>query len=358
MLVETAVPDARVPCVSQFTPLTYEFVNSYVPTDFDPHTNSNTTATLLGTSYYLLDTRGDQAATRYGAYLITGDLKVGSGNVDLVYLQNTTSVDATPLFLNLVDSALLKVLWADDADKAGISVGSRARQRQKWRAGVLINLFVCVCVCGFLVSHNQVSNYPLPLTQLEHDLRKRIGALFAAIIIVFFMAFIPAAFIVFIVRVRHAVVLAVFPVLAFPWWTWWYVLIWSPCFAHTQEREVAAKHQQLISGVSIPAYWFSSLAYDSLTYVLPAGIALAIIKGFEISQFVDVRCAPPPVILPSSAAWLRGGRVWCTCPSLPALEVSRFVVVCCVFLRARMAPLWRRSSCLRCTVPRQPPSCT
>ena len=56
-----------------------------------------------------------------------------------------------------------------------------------------------------------------------------------------------------------------------------------------REREVSAKHQQLISGVSIPAYWVSSLTYDCITYIMPAAIALIIIKGFDIAQFVDVR---------------------------------------------------------------------
>ena len=59
--------------------------------------------------------------------------------------------------------------------------------------------------------------------------------------------------------------------------------------ALAQEREVSAKHQQLISGVSIPAYWLSSLTYDSITYLLPGSIALIIVKAFGIEQFVDVR---------------------------------------------------------------------
>jgi len=101
----------------------------------------------------------------------------------------------------------------------------------------------------------QTYNDPLAKTWLQDQASQRIGALFAAIMIVFFMAFIPAAFIVFIVR----------------------------------EREVSAKHQQLISGVSIPAYWVSSLTYDCITYIMPAAIALVIIKGFDIAQFVDVR---------------------------------------------------------------------
>ena len=50
------------------------------------------------------------------------------------------------------------------------------------------------------------------------------GAFFATLIICVAFAFVPAAFIVFVIK----------------------------------EREVSAKHQQLISGVSIPGYWLAN----------------------------------------------------------------------------------------------------
>lgn len=54
-----------------------------------------------------------------------------------------------------------------------------------------------------------------------------------------------------------------------------------------KEREVSAKHQQLISGVSIPAYWLSSWVYDALSYLPTAFLCVAVCYGFQISQFAS-----------------------------------------------------------------------
>ena len=86
--------------------------------------------------------------------------------VDATFLQNTTSLTAGPAFLNLLDKALLR-LANPGVSSADITVYS----------------------------------YPLPMTVLETQAGQRLGALGASIIIVLCMAFIPAAFIVFIVRV-------------------------------------------------------------------------------------------------------------------------------------------------------------
>jgi ATP-binding cassette subfamily A (ABC1) protein 3 len=54
----------------------------------------------------------------------------------------------------------------------------------------------------------------------------------------------------------------------------------------TREREVSAKHQQLISGVSVVAYWSANFTFDLLCYYVPAVIALILSKAFSIDSFV------------------------------------------------------------------------
>jgi ATP-binding cassette subfamily A (ABC1) protein 3 len=39
-----------------------------------------------------------------------------------------------------------------------------------------------------------------------------------------------------------------------------------------RERQVKAKHQQLVSGVSIPAYWLATFVWDNITYQVPFGL--------------------------------------------------------------------------------------
>ena len=60
-------------------------------------------------SEYLLSTRGSFRATRYFAAMVSGAPTAPQPVANVLFLQNTTSVDAGPLFINLVDSALLRL---------------------------------------------------------------------------------------------------------------------------------------------------------------------------------------------------------------------------------------------------------
>ncbi|KAH9296106.1 hypothetical protein KI387_039694, partial [Taxus chinensis] len=53
-----------------------------------------------------------------------------------------------------------------------------------------------------------------------------------------------------------------------------------------KEREVKAKHQQIISGVSILAYWISTYVWDFISYLLPASLAMFFFYVFGLEQFV------------------------------------------------------------------------
>ena len=50
-----------------------------------------------------------------------------------------------------------------------------------------------------------------------------------------------------------------------------------------QEREENLKHQQLISGVSLVAYWVSNGVMDIFKSLIPCGISIAMIYAFSVS---------------------------------------------------------------------------
>ncbi|XP_024515167.1 ABC transporter A family member 1 [Selaginella moellendorffii] len=95
-------------------------------------------------------------------------------------------------------------------------------------------------------------NHPLPMTVSQMAQRRDINAFSAGIIVNVAYSFIPASFAVAIVK----------------------------------EREVKAKHQQLISGVSLMAYWISTYVWDMLSYLLPAGLAVGLFFIFGMDEFI------------------------------------------------------------------------
>ena len=48
-----------------------------------------------------------------------------------------------------------------------------------------------------------------------------------------------------------------------------------------------AKHQQLLSGVSLPAYWVSTWVYDNAIYAVTAGLSIAVIALYDIPEFTS-----------------------------------------------------------------------
>lgn len=97
----------------------------------------------------------------------------------------------------------------------------------------------------------RVTTYPLPLTMKQRKLLSAVAGFFAALIVMLGFAFIPASFAELIVK----------------------------------EREHEVKHQQLISGVSLPAYWLSTLCWDMTVYsVLFAG-SIAVLKIVDVVAY-------------------------------------------------------------------------
>lgn len=118
--------------------------------------------------------------------------------------------------------------------------------------GIYINLIhsaLLQVLSGEGTATIQVRNNPLPRTFKQDQQYATMDAFTAAIFIMIAFCFIPASYASFIVK----------------------------------EREVKAKHQQIISGVSIYAYWVSSFVFDVLSYIPTVAMVmiLCLIYGFD-----------------------------------------------------------------------------
>lgn len=77
-----------------------------------------------------------------------------------------------------------------------------------------------------------VSNHPLPLNQAAQETTSQALSLGISQDLVIALAFVPAYVVLFLVK----------------------------------EREVGIRHQEIISGMSIPAYWLSEFVWDTIIY--------------------------------------------------------------------------------------------
>lgn len=93
---------------------------------------------------------------------------------------------------------------------------------------------------------------PFPLTRQENSLEDAVAGYNGAFIFSIGMAFIPASIISFIVR----------------------------------EREINIKHQQLVSGVSILAYWLSNWILDIVKHVVPSVLCSLMVIAFDINAMI------------------------------------------------------------------------
>lgn len=48
------------------------------------------------------------------------------------------------------------------------------------------------------------------------------------------------------------------------------------------EREKNLKHMQVISGLSLPAYWISNLFFDIIKAIIPSAIVIGLMYAFEL----------------------------------------------------------------------------
>ncbi|XP_051151534.1 ABC transporter A family member 1 isoform X2 [Andrographis paniculata] len=108
-----------------------------------------------------------------------------------------------------------------------------------------------------LATHNEnmtinTRNHPLPMTKSQIQQNHDLDAFRVVIVITVAFSFIPASFAVAIVK----------------------------------EREVKAKNQQLISGVSILSYWTSTYFWDFISFLIPTSFAFFLFFIFGLDQFI------------------------------------------------------------------------
>ncbi|ESQ52886.1 hypothetical protein EUTSA_v10016127mg [Eutrema salsugineum] len=109
----------------------------------------------------------------------------------------------------------------------------------------------------------QTRNHPLPPTKSQRTQRHDLDAFSAAIIVNIAFSFIPASFAVPIVK----------------------------------EREVKAKHQQLISGVSVLSYWLSTYVWDFVSFLFPSTFAIILFYAFGLEQFIGIGRLLPTLLM-------------------------------------------------------------
>ncbi|TMW68213.1 hypothetical protein Poli38472_007885 [Pythium oligandrum] len=143
-------------------------------------------------------------------------------------LVNTTALHGSVIFKALMDQALYRLMVSN----GDTSVTSK------------LNL--------------TVNSHPLPLTASSKSVFGSVMSFSACIFIMIAFAFNPASIVVFLVKEK--------------------------------QREHNSKHQQLVSGVSLPGFWLSNYIWDMMMYVILFLAAIIMIKAFDISALAGNDC--------------------------------------------------------------------
>jgi ATP-binding cassette subfamily A (ABC1) protein 3 len=101
-------------------------------------------------------------------------------------------------------------------------------------------------------------NHPMPRTYQQLQINNTISGFFASFIFSIALAFKFASIMAFIVK----------------------------------EREDRSKHQQIVSGMSVSAYWTSNFCYDFILYMIVAVITIGIARGMEIKSITEGAAYP------------------------------------------------------------------
>ncbi|KAG3081260.1 hypothetical protein JG687_00006803 [Phytophthora cactorum] len=104
----------------------------------------------------------------------------------------------------------------------------------------------------------KANTYPLPMTAATQALFGSFLAFTACIFIIIAFAFFPASIVGFLVKEK--------------------------------QTEHNSKHQQLVSGVSLPAFWLANYLWDLFTYIVPFIAAIVLIQIFDIAAFTGNDC--------------------------------------------------------------------
>jgi ATP-binding cassette subfamily A (ABC1) protein 3 len=225
----SSVMDASVFSGAEPQELSLSAYSSSSPTVFnitysDPTINT-TDATgyglALGEEVYKRGYGVDTATVegQFGAFLVYGDSE--SNLLGYNVFTNSTGSHASAIFKALVDQAIYRFFAANASDESPSTVELK------------------------------VNSYPLPLTASSKAFFTSILAFASSELICIAFTFFPASIVVFLVKEKQS--------------------------------EHNSKHQQLVSGVSLGAFWLSNYLWDLLMYVIPCVAAIVLIKAFDIS---------------------------------------------------------------------------
>lgn len=195
------------------------------------HQYENPSINATGTTGYMLRMSESSFKTAYGsssAQPIFGQygaylLHASDDAVGYNVLVNTTSKHALPIFKSIMDQSIYRTL------------GSKLSGNRNKAPSI------------------KVSNHPLPLTSSTKALFGSFLSLMAVIFIVIAFAFVPASVVTTIVKEK--------------------------------ESHQNSKHQQLVSGVSLPAFWLAHYIWDFAMYLIPGTSALILIQAFDLTSF-------------------------------------------------------------------------
>ena len=180
-------------------------------------------------SVFLLGDRASRAVSTFGAFVVgrstffpnddPSTLPPISAGASASIFVNTTALHSPAVWLNTLDTALLRLVSGGSSSPPTISA----------------------------------STWPLPSTSRQRTLFNGLLVFAASLIIIIAFAYVASNTALFIVK----------------------------------EREVAAKHQQIISGVSVAAYWVANFLFDYVAFLLPAVLAIVLCAAFGIQEFVS-----------------------------------------------------------------------
>eukprot|EP00903_Cladosiphon_okamuranus_P008962 g8576.t1 len=140
-----------------------------------------------------------------------------TGDFDYTVHSNYSSLHSVPLYMNQINTAILRVVTGQDT----LSIA--------------------------------VTMHPLPRTKYEKDIDSGFNSFNVVLFILFGFMFIPAAWIAYIVR----------------------------------EKETKCKHQQVVSGVGLEAYWLSSYLWDLVSLIPPVGFTLIVLAASDVPALIE-----------------------------------------------------------------------
>ncbi len=135
----------------------------------------------------------------------------------------------------------------------GIEYTILANSSSKHGPGLFLNLVndALAREAGLTTSLIRVSNHPFPFTANFMNIFNSLSSIDASMSIVIAFSFVPASVAIFTVK----------------------------------EREISAKHQQLISGTTVLAYWTATYVWDVLMFMVPWSFSTLAVWAFDIAAF-------------------------------------------------------------------------